>query len=118
VRLENALNEVPNTSVRGESLQRLGWGDYYTYEQRWGGAEALTTGGKTYVPTTSLDFEPSYLGYQLTHEHFHVLEGIYSRPWFPNEGAANRFTFFVYDTPRSNAVSSQSLYYRALGGWR
>lgn len=114
-RLDDALNTIPNTSIRGESLERLGWGDYYTYEQRWGGAEALTSGGKTYIPTTSLDFEPSYLGHQLAHEHFHVLQDIYSPSWFANESAANRFTAFVYDTPRPNAASSQWLFFRALG---
>jgi len=116
-RIEDALKTIPNRSVRGESLQRLAWGDYYTYDQRWGAAEALTTGTTTYVPTTSLDFDPYYLGHQLAHEHFHVLQDIYAPSWFAHEAEANRFTASIYESVGPGRYrSSQEIFFRSLGG--
>lgn len=99
---QSAINEIPYGPTRGALLGRLEGGHLYTYTRIFGGAEALTSGGDTFVSTALLGENPSYVGFQLSHEYFHQLSwGLTGGPG--GEWMANRFAL------ASNPVGVQAV---------
>jgi hypothetical protein len=70
---QSAINEMPYGPTRSALLGRLEGGHLYTYSRIFGGAETLTSGGETFISTALLGENPSYVGFQLSHEYFHQL---------------------------------------------
>lgn len=88
--LSQSINEISYTPTRQGLQEALRSGNVYTYEQRFGGAEAYSRHGKIFVPTRSLGLPSNYFGSQLAHEYFHVLSYRFTG-WGGFEVSANRF---------------------------